>query len=814
MTTFVDANPHLLTDHELRDTAVIVDGNNLYHFLYYYFHVPVRYGGDYDTFEACVQYFFRTLATCHVTPYVVFDGGYDADNRKLPTVLRRARDRCNMAGSLAAGGRGKVLPILAQETFRCTLDRLGVAHFTCDSEADEEIAALANHFGCPVMSNDSDFYVYDLTGGFIVFDYINLQLRHLTNESGDAAHYLAVQIYFVDTLLAKFANMERRMVSLFATLQGNDVIERRNFMPFFSAVKLPPAGPTMASGTFVATTKQVMLRLLLWLEEVGSFDDAVRVVLMHTPATQRSTVDSLLNASVRSYTNPTATWATRHAAEQCLAHSRPASDRDTTTEVCHPAEHACSVKSFGDQELPAWFVERIRHGDVPVMALNAVVLRRLILLAQVEVMNKPSTYICALPVRAAIYQLLLSVDFPVDAQKMAPVNEYDRVHRNLRCQQVAPSCDACQLPILDEIPRMNALAREAILLGVLGVAPGALDGLPIDARLIVGVTSYWIRQATPSVSIDHLVALLLCHLKQAAIGPICKGNYRPIAQDCSTCAEALVASGDALTEAVSSDVADTEAITKKNNVITDKEAVSGDVTDTEAVTENNTAGNVTVTDNTCHVTPCTGDDTTEVRDVTAGAVTETLRESVARCCESDEVQVAAGRLARFNDPPSHNRAHPFDGLTVHALSQWQACRLAVHTLNQLLLSPLDSPSPARSFSGTFLYNVSRQLKTKCRPDLYVVDLLGKAELARHFTQLYDAVLKTVPDIDSYLCSRAAPSKKTRKREKKRKGRTTTEATSSGDEKDESTDELIACMNTSCDLSNRYDFLRYLETECY
>jgi len=809
LTTFVDANPHLLTDHQLRDTAVIVDGNNLYHFLYYYFRVPVRYGGDYDTFDACVQYFFRTLAACHVTPYVVFDGGYDADNRKLPTVLRRARDRCAMAGSLAAGGRGKVLPILAQETFRCALDRLGVAHVTCDSEADEEIAALANHFRCPVMSNDSDFYVYDLAGGFIVFDYINLQLRHLANESGDAAHYLAVQIYHVDTLLAKFAAMERRMVALFATLQGNDVIERRHFLPFFSAVKLPPAGRTMTGGKFAAP-KEPMLRLLLWLEQMGSFDAAVRVVMTHTPVTQRSNVESLLKASVRSYTHPTATPPTHHAAEQCLTLT---SGRDAPPEVRHPTEYACSVKSFGDRELPAWFVERIRHGDVPVMALNAIVLRRLILLAQVEVMNRPSTYICALPVRAAIYRILLSVDFPVDAQEMAPVNEYDRMHKNLRCQQVASSCGACQLPTLEEIPKMDALAREAILLKVFGAAPGTFDGLPIDAQLIVAVTSYWVRQATPSVSIEHLVALLLCHLKQSAIDPICKSNDTPITQDCSICAEELIASGDvADTEPIAkndnittnkktSDVTDTAAVAKKNNVITNNDTSSGDVIDD---TDNSIAGDVTVTNNTCHVTPRAG-------DVTA---TETLRESVARRCTPGEVQSAAGRLARFTDQPTHNRAHPFDGLTVHALSQWQACRLAAHTLNQLLLSPLDSPSPAHSFSGTFLYNVVRQLRKKSQPDVYVVDLLGKSELARHFTQLYDAVVKNIPELDSYLSSHAEPGKKARKLEKKRKGRTTTEVTSGGEEKDDSTDELIACMNTSCDLSNRYDFLRYLGTECY
>lgn len=39
------------------------------------------------------------------------------------------------------------------------LDRLNVLHVTADHEADQMAAALAVHLACPIMSNDSDFYV-------------------------------------------------------------------------------------------------------------------------------------------------------------------------------------------------------------------------------------------------------------------------------------------------------------------------------------------------------------------------------------------------------------------------------------------------------------------------------------------------------------------------------------------------------------------------------------------------------------------------------------------------------------------------------
>ena len=787
LTTFVDANPHLLTDHQLRDTTVIVDGNNLYHFLYYYFHVPVQYGGEYGTFDSCLEYFFRTLDACHVTPYVVFDGGYDVDDRKLPTVLRRARDRCHMAGSLAAGGRGKVLPILAHETFRCALNRLGVRHYTCDAEADEEIAALANQFGCPVISNDSDFYVYDLVGGFIVLDYVDLKLRHVASQSDDVVHYLAVQIYFIDTLLGQFVDVERRALGLFATLQGTDVVEKCHFHSFLSSVKLPPPWRTKAGCKFAAGTKREMLQLLMWLEEVGSFDAAVSVILKHTPSTQRTTVSSVLTESVRSYTHPTATEATCHAAEQHLSSSRSDSDDCKSTEVCRLDVRECTLKSRGGRELPTWFLGRIRSGDISVTALNALVLRRLILLAQVEVRTLPSAYICALSIRSATYRLLLSVDYPVDAKRMAAVAEYDRVHKNLRSSQVEPTCHACQLPKLVDIPTTSAVTREGILLQVLGVAPDALDGLPVDSRLVVAVTCYWVRNAIPRVSADYLTALLLCHLKQAAIDPICKVGIKLPAQDCATCAENLSESGTPLVS---------DAVAELSNISHD-------------VGKDDTAHNFTMTDDTCNIDEAHNFST---NDVTSS--TETLRESVTRCCDADDIRRAANLLARFTDRPTNNRAHPFNGDTVHAFSQWQSCRLAANTLNQLLLYPLDSPSPASSFSGVFLYNVSRLLETKSRPDRCAVNLLGSAQLAGHFTQLYDAVVKIVPDFHSCLAGRDAPSRKAKKRDKKRNGCKKSDVASSDgeEEKDDSIDEIIASMKTKCALSNRYDFLRFVDND--
>ena len=47
------------------------------------------------------------------------------------------------------------------------LDDVGVNCFVADGEADQSIVSLANFLQCPVLGNDSDFFIFDIKGGYI-----------------------------------------------------------------------------------------------------------------------------------------------------------------------------------------------------------------------------------------------------------------------------------------------------------------------------------------------------------------------------------------------------------------------------------------------------------------------------------------------------------------------------------------------------------------------------------------------------------------------------------------------------------------------
>ena len=101
----------------LHDTKVVIDGNNLYHFIFFKYNVDFVHGGDYDQFAIRIKEFFSILHACKIQPYVVIDGGYEPDDKKFQTILDRMQKRLELATRLAKGHQEKLMPILAYETF-------------------------------------------------------------------------------------------------------------------------------------------------------------------------------------------------------------------------------------------------------------------------------------------------------------------------------------------------------------------------------------------------------------------------------------------------------------------------------------------------------------------------------------------------------------------------------------------------------------------------------------------------------------------------------------------------------------------------
>lgn len=241
LSSFLHENPQFFKPHKLHNCCVIVDGDNLMHSIYFSDKIDVICGGDYDKYAKSVRKYFWMFLECSVKPVVVFDGGYDKSGKKLKTIYKRTNDRLSSVKDIAQSKSFHecLLPILAREVFISVLIDLYIHFVVSDYEADEQIAVLANSFKCPVISADSDFYIFDLHLGFITRDSIETTVILDIDSNGKEYKFLNCLIYHIDEFVSCFPGLEKRVLPLFGTLMGNDYVEGHEFDNFFSNIKLP-----------------------------------------------------------------------------------------------------------------------------------------------------------------------------------------------------------------------------------------------------------------------------------------------------------------------------------------------------------------------------------------------------------------------------------------------------------------------------------------------------------------------------------------------------------------------------------------------
>jgi len=225
-----------------------------------------NHGGEYAAFEEVTERFITALRTCGITPYVVLDGGSDQTDKKLETVTQRAEQRILKAHQAALSGRKEyILPQLARYMFRQTLARLEVPVAQCFAEADQEIAALATEWNCPVLSNDSDFYIFNLPAGLLPISHFRWKEVTQSGSQSGSQSYIPCRRYYTSSFCV-FFGIQRQLLPIFATLAGNDYVKLKGI----SWAQFAPTGSEMPSH---------LEGLLCWLRDFQQPQEAIEAAL-------------------------------------------------------------------------------------------------------------------------------------------------------------------------------------------------------------------------------------------------------------------------------------------------------------------------------------------------------------------------------------------------------------------------------------------------------------------------------------------------------------------------------------------------------
>lgn len=233
LTSFINQKEELyFEDFQLKDCYLVIDGLSLASCLYNSTtKMNSCFGGDYDKYANVIRKFFGILCTCNVTPIVICDGGME--RKKLSTCKRRIVNRMFSFKKIVPCYSPQIcFPLMMRHVFRETILELKHLLLQSDFEADNEIAALARKLNAPVLSNDSDFYIFDV-------EYIPLSSISFDSHEKDLQGncYIQCKKFHLNYLL-KDLGLSVSMMPFLATLLGNDYINASDFKQFYSQIKM------------------------------------------------------------------------------------------------------------------------------------------------------------------------------------------------------------------------------------------------------------------------------------------------------------------------------------------------------------------------------------------------------------------------------------------------------------------------------------------------------------------------------------------------------------------------------------------------
>uniref|UniRef100_A0A669E6L0 XPG N-terminal domain-containing protein n=1 Tax=Oreochromis niloticus TaxID=8128 RepID=A0A669E6L0_ORENI len=467
LATFLDNHRKVYRDVRFGRSRLVIDGCNLNYLLYFESGLDQNHGGEYAAYESLIERFITALRTCEVDPYVVLDGGSDHTDKKLETVTQRAEQRIERAHRAAKdGGKENVLPIMTKWVFRQTLTRLKVPVAQCFGEADREIAALADKWQCPVLSNDSDFYIFNLSAGLLPISYFQWQD---VNGNGSKS-YIPCKRYYTSSFCIYF-EIQCQLLPTFAALAGNDYVKLQKFI--------------WSQFAPVASKPQSRLEgLLCWLKDFEEPEDALKAAVELMGGKSRKNKENMkkmlqsLSVGMEEYKLP----------------------------------RSSLMEFFIHGVIPLFLVElRVMQAWLPGDTLDVLLLHRLSLSTPVDHKDLPSVNLTSRPLRQVMYGLVLG------KETSYKVEERDREGLQLKFIRIKPTftnlnvCHNVVSTLRPAVswPQAELSERLQVLLEALGVNEERLNALPPQLRLPVAVTCYWWNRARPRPDLKLLKSLLL-----------------------------------------------------------------------------------------------------------------------------------------------------------------------------------------------------------------------------------------------------------------------------------------------------------------
>ncbi|XP_029037038.1 protein asteroid-like [Osmia bicornis bicornis] len=544
LTKFIsNRSDHYLEYYELHDTYLVIDGNSICCQLYIsYANCNCVFGGDYDKYAQCVSDFFDNLLKCNITPLVLFDGAYE--NKKMKTIISRTRQWIHTASSFCplSQRRIKFFPLFLWKVFKNVLKEKNIRYMQCLFEADNAIASVAKILNCPVLSYDSDFYIYgSLYIPFNTFD------NYATKSGIGKGYVICCKIYRTERLLNSFKGLDESMLPLAAILLGNDYVNRCTFRNFFCHLKLHG----VSRSTHNIQQRRIE-KTFIWLSKY-TLDKAVAGILSTLDKPIRQRVLHLIETNINSYTNASTEILTplgfsKDYVAQVNSHHlnrifKYDGDIDSLTYIEEIGEKDGIDTSEEEEEeieimnesesmssnalvsnLPVWFINEFLMAEQEPYLLDIIIRGLYICPVQIEDYNYSSSIMICSRIINVIFALLKSA-VNDEVRHMSYMTRDENggnlmTHFVLEC---TGSIVSCALPSLANLREVPLTIRRKILNDTLEVADMKhINEFPSEWILYIMCIKYWMKHLDPSRLFNSctysLYVCMLFHIIDIKIG--------------------------------------------------------------------------------------------------------------------------------------------------------------------------------------------------------------------------------------------------------------------------------------------------------
>jgi len=440
---------------------LIVDGYSLCHLLHSaWCATSSGCGGEYVTFSRYIERFLRCLTLNKIIPYFVFDG-VDVDQKKKETSNKRRNDAAKVAYSLLKGMPTDIskdyLPYLAKLAMIETVGNvLGEDNFcVVEGDADAYIANFAIARKCPVLSLDSNYFIFQIPGGYVPY-----------NRLSWSEDVVEAEVYYYTDFAKQFHLQDLSLLAMLPAILGdgrlqplNDVIARATGV---SGMKLREAAP------FV----------LNYISKFPTLEDCKQSIAQY---------DLLIKDNIR-------------AAYQ--TYNKP------------PEENCLKYKRRSYQPVPKFLIDLFRRGKLTQLLMAAICFCEVDHRIAIEDIKCPWCHLIGQPIRAISYGIISGMSGVTEHQRRkGTVHDFQDflVETDIPYQFWGSSVAILELQYQSKVKGCG----ESIILDAVNSKVDFKKHIPKELWFFYHVCCFWYSAAKADKNLKNalLKAIILCVMK-------------------------------------------------------------------------------------------------------------------------------------------------------------------------------------------------------------------------------------------------------------------------------------------------------------